>query len=534
MPFLLFQIIAFLIDPVTDRTNNPWGYLTYTSNPTGIFYPFGKPYEKLLNFIRFEDPYTMEGYAYVGLIAALVFAILLLIFLKRIAFFKFKKFLQVTEHTILNVFFWASIVALIISFGYPFKIRGYEHYLQYVGLLKQMRGIARFSWAFYYIINIVAFYKLYQWTSEKSIFIKRSILTLALLMIWFDAFYMIDPIHRAVNNQVPRLEDKENNLPENQWLKEIDASKYQAIITLPYFHVGSENIWMIHPSEIIGNVYIASMKTGLPTTSSVMSRTSISQTYKNISIVLEPYRKLAVLEDLKSTKPFLVLVIENELNRDEKLLLKQCKKLKDTPLFNVYELPYEALLNKTKEQYANALTAMNTTKTHTIDAFEYTDSIKTFVYNTYNEKVNLNKSKESYYLGRIIDYNLIYYDTLPNFTTEQEYTISFWMDNFTEDLYPRTSCVYECIDSTGASYNRKEFGMHTQLRTLDGNKALIENTINVKNKKDMVAITIWHYEIFSDKKMFKASDLLIRPTKDTLFKKDNGLIMLNTRTYLAE
>ena len=536
VPFLLFQLITLFIESASDRTNNPWGYLTYISNLAGVFYPSGKPYEKLFaTFIKPELPYTMEGYAYIGFVASVVLLILIGIFLKRIITFRFKYAIQITDNTLLNVFFWASIAALILSFGYPFKTRGNEYLLQYVGLLKQMRGIARFAWAFYYIINIIAFYKIYQWMSDKSSILKKAVLSIAVLFICYDSYYMAKPVSSVLNNRIPRIEDTENVLPENKWLTGINIDDYQAIITLPYFHVGSENVWMIRASEIIGHVYITSMKTGLPTMSSVMSRTSLSQTYKNLPVILEPYRPLQILKDLKSKKPFLVLAIENELNSDEKELLSKCKKLAETALFNVYELPFEKLENNSKNLYSKAQEQLYKTETHLINDYIYTDSLKTFVYNQYNPKANLNKTSENYYLGRILDYNLVFYDTLPNVTNEKEYTVSFWMDNFTEDLYPRTSCVLECIDSLGVSYNRTEFGMQTKIRTLDGDRALIEGVVNVKNSKDLFAITIWHYEIFDKEKMIKISNLLIRPSKDTLYK-TNGTksIIQNTREYLSE
>ncbi len=251
--------------------------------------------------------------------------------------------------------------------------------------------------------------------------------------------------------------------------------------------------------------------------------------------MLEPYRKLKILSDFKNEKPFLVIAIEKELNADEKGLLDKCKKLKETSLFNIYELPFEVLEHRCDSLYSTTIMKLNSNKTYVINGFQYTDSTKSFVYNAYNEKVNLNKTKDNYYLGRIVDYNLVFNDTLPNFRIEQEYTVSFWMNNFTEDLYPRTSCVIECIDSTGVSYNRTEFGMHTHIRTLDDNMALIECPINVKNKKDHLAITIWHYDIFDNKKILKISDLLIKPTKETLYRKnDDTSIMFNNRTYLAK
>ncbi len=536
VPFLLFQIIAFLIDNVHDRTNNPWGYLTYISNLAGIFHPYGKPYEPFYaSFIKTEDPYTVEGYAYIGIVASIVAVFIIQRFLTRIVLFQLKKIGSITDNQILNVFFWGSLVALMLAFGYPFVIRGYEHWLKYVGLLKQMRGIARFSWAFFYIINIIAFYKIYEWLSDKSSFQKKTVMSIALFLICYDAYYMSIGMEPVLNNRIPRLEDTNNSLPEDKWLTELNTSNYQAIITLPYFHVGSENVWMIRASEIIADVYITSLKTGLPTMSSVMSRTSLSQTYKNIQTILEPYRKLGIVADLKSKKPFLVLVREKEINGDERLLLSRCKKLKETSLFNVYELPFDALVHRVDSLYSNTLVLMNNTKTYPIDGFKYTDSVKTFVYNEFNKNANLNKSGDNYYFGRLKDYNVIFNEAPPNFSNEQEYTVSFWMNDFTKDLMPRTTFVIEGLDSLAASYNRTELGMQLGVRTLDGTKALIEGKVVIKHKYDHIAITIWHYEIFDEKVMLKIEDMLIRPSKDQLFRKnDSRSITYNDRTYLAE
>lgn len=533
LPFVLFQGIVFLIDNIKDRTNNPWGFTTYISNLAGVFYPSGRPYEKLYaTFIKPEYPLTPEGNSFIGFVATLVFSVMILVFVRYIVFFKLKKAFSLTAHPILSIFIWASVFALVLSFGIPFKFPKYTYLLDYAGLVKQMRGIGRFAWAFYYIMNIAAFYMLYQWIKERSAVLKKAVLTLALVIVCYDAYYMASPIQVILNNSVPRMDDRENLSNENKWVNEIQADKYQAIVTLPYFHVGSENIWMIHPSEIITGAYIASLKTGLPMVSTSMSRVSLSQTYKNLSIIWEPYRDLQILKDVADKKPFLVLVIEKELNEDEKRLLNLCKKIADTPVFSIYELSYETLAQRADSLYGNALSEFNSSKTHDIDGFRYTDSIKTFVYNSYDKKANLNTSKDSCFVGRMAEYNLMFFDTVPNFKQEQEYMVSFWIDDFTKDLYPRISCVVEVFDSTGASAAKTEFGLLHRIRLLDGNKGLIESPTTIKNKNDRLAITFWHYDVFDKKKLFRIRELLIRPSKDKLYKIYNDSITVNNRTYI--
>jgi hypothetical protein len=56
------------------------------------------------------------------------------------------------------------------------------------------------------------------------------------------------------------------------------------------------------------NRHIVSLKTGLPLTAVAMSRTSLSQTSKNIQLVLEPNEPLKILEEMPNKKPFLLMV----------------------------------------------------------------------------------------------------------------------------------------------------------------------------------------------------------------------------------
>lgn len=538
LPFLLFQVVIFLIDDVHDRTNNPWGYMAYLSNFSGVFYPLREmPYHSMLNhLVKPINPPSLEGYAYIGATAVIIFGFLIIIFLKRIIFFQFKKMYCITENKILNIFFWSAIFALLLSFGYPFIIKGCEGWLQHAGLLKQLRGVARFSWVFYYVINIIAFYKLAAWMAGKKAVLKNIVFAVALLLISYDAYYMSNPIAKALNNEIGELTDKKNVLPENRWLTELDINKYQGIIGLPYCHVGSENVWIAPQTEMIKDVFITSMKTGLPTTMVSLSRTSLSQTYKNLQIIQEPYRRLEIINDLKSKKPFLVLARESELNDNEKRILSECKRLTTTRSFDVYELDLEALNQRCDGLYSNAIKQMNSGKTFIIDGFQYTDSVKTFVYNGFEDRPNINSLKgKGCFEAKFKDYNVVFNDFIPNFKGEREYTVSFWMQNYTSDMFPRTTCVIEGIDSAGKSYNRNEFIVWQKTAIVDSGNALIEATINIKNKKDHLAITMWHYEITDERKMFCLDELFIRPTNETVYKsEDEQSIMYNNRNYLKE
>lgn len=534
LPFLVFKFIVFLIDVVDDRTNNPWGYLSFVSNLTGVFFPIDKPYASFLQTVLHPKYPDWEGQAFVGIVSTIVTIGIVLSIIFKLLKMQFKQVLQVTDHILLNSFFLAALVALLLSFGLPFTAKGGDILFNYAGLLKQMRGIARFTWVFYYVINIIAFYKIFQWTSNKKNGIQYFWITISVFFVCYDAYTMSIHKQDMFNNSIEQLADTNNQLPEDMWINEIDTDKYQAIITLPYFHVGSENIWMHTESEIVKDVFIASLKTGLPTTSLILSRVSLGQTYKNIQIVKEPYRPLEIVNDLKNTKPFLVLVRENELNANEHNLLKKCKKLMDTPRYTVYELEVSTLQHISDHLFDDVSEELSIAKTFDVDGFKYTDSIKSFVYDGFEN----NPSSNSFvgngcYEGRIKDFNILFKGKLSNCPPDSTYTISFWMDNFTTDVYPRSTVEIAFMDSTGRICGTDYFLPRNDFAVLDGNWALIESSFKLKNKIDHLTVTFWNENIVDDEKILRVDELLIKPTGLSIYKNSSSdKILKNNRTYI--
>lgn len=536
LPFLVFKFIVFLIDSVQDRTTTPWGYLSYVSNLTGVFFPIDKPYASVLQTLLKPKYPDWEGIVFIGIVSVVVTITIVFSIVFKLLRMQWRQLFQVTDNTLLNSFFLAALVALLLSFGLPFTIKGGDVLFNYAGLLKQMRGIARFAWVFYYVINIIAFYKIVQWTSNKKNIFKYFWMGLSLFFVCLDAYTMSINKQNMFNNSIEQLSDATNQLPSDKWFNELDTEKYQAIITLPYFHVGSENIWMHTESEIVKDVFIASIKTGLPTTSLILSRVSLGQTYKNIQIIKEPYRPLNILDDLKNNKPFLVLVRENELNDNERNLLKKCQKLYETPRYQVYELQVSALQQISDRLFEDVSEELRKAKTFDIAEFKSTDSIKSFVYDGFENNVSSHSFVgKGCYEGSIKKYNVLYKGTLPNWNADTTYSISFWMDNFTADLYPRSTVELAFADSIGFVYGTDYFSPGKSFNALDGNWALIERNFKLKNKTDQLIVTLWNENFVDDDNIFRADELLIKPTDANIYRNSTrNKIVKNNRTYVRQ
>jgi hypothetical protein len=173
-------------------------------------------------------------------------------------------------------------------------------------------------------------------------------------------------------------------------------------------------------------------------------------------------------------------------------------------------------------------------KTFDIDGFKYTDSIKSFVYNGFEN--NLSPGcfvGNGCYEGKIKDYNVLFKGSLPDFKADTTYTISFWMDNFTTDVYPRSTVEIAFLDSTGTVYGTDYFEAGKNFCVLDGNWALIERTFQLKNKADQLTVTLWNQNIVDDKKMFRADELLIKPNGISIYKNISiNKVFKNNRTYI--
>lgn len=530
VPYLLLNILLYLTDSVNDRTQYPWGFFEYLSSWAGVFFPYGKPYQNIVGHLYTPaQPPGWEGIAYIGAFAVCSFIALIVAFFLKILHGKFRELLAVTDKKILNIFFWASIAALLYSFGYPF-IWNKSVFVHYIGPLKELRTLGRFSWLFFYVMNIIAFYNLYQWLRNKNKILRYGLILVCFTLFSVDVYSFINNQQNTLDTHIKELADTQNNLPENNWLKHINIHQFQAIIPLPYFHVGSENVWIYSNLDILKYVFIVSLKTGLPTTAVWSSRTSLSQTYKNIELILEPYRPLQYINDLPDEKPFLVMAQPDKINKMEKYLLSKCKFLLQTPDYSLYKLSYSTLQHYTDSLYINTEKEFRKAKTYPIDNFYSTDSIKNFIHYDYEDQPNpISYNGKGAYTGNYSNYNVLYEGTIPDYK-DSNYIFSFWMYDFTTDLYPRGTVEVALRDSTGKLYKMDYTGPLHMLKALDGKWALLEQEVKIKHASDKIKITLWNTDVEKGKKVV-IDEFWLKPASTDIYRETANYIFKNNRYY---
>ena len=300
-------------DNVTDRPSVPGGFLTYRALWQGLF---SHPNSLIYNVLQWKTLQMfslMENVVYLGMATFVCFFIFI---------FKRK---TLEKNAALNAFLFASTPLFLLALGLPFIILDWEKYLTFTGALQQFRGVGRFAWVFFYVLNIFIFYKMaknYAW--------------FFILLAWVDVLYL----HREPLPVLP-ADFFTKQIQVTDFEQNIDWKKYQAILPLPYFNVGSEQFDINPEGYTLPYSFYFSIEKNIPCIGTQMSRTSFEQAYKLQRFgAFQNGEKPSYINDINK-KP--ILVIQNKKSVDKDTTYQQwngfmLKKLSENNVLRFYEL----------------------------------------------------------------------------------------------------------------------------------------------------------------------------------------------------
>lgn len=498
LPLILVQLIVGANNTITDRTTHPWGFFTYKANPATVFLPIHKPYATIMKQIGMKYDYEWEAFAFIGLVSLIGFIAGVYRMVIRIR--EKQQWWKVSENKLMSIFFWASVASLLLSFSIPFNL-GLMFLLDYLGPIQQLRALSRFSWLFYYVINILVFYGIFKLMKHG---ISMKILgILALLFLLYDGYLNVNQYAPRLNNRIPELDDTANSTPENAWVKIINPADYQAVLPLPYFHVGSENVWLESKCSSMQQSLIVSLKSGLPSMGVALSRTSISQTYKSLGLACIPVSPYQIKYDLPNKKP-LLLVVENcnELNTPEKNLVSQSSLVWQGPKFSLYHFPVgrlDSLAQKGQRLFNAEMQPLYVGQI---------DSTKVLFYNGF-ESNRLDKAFVGFgaFSGDIKNWNNLLNEKLKNGLPGDTCELLFWAKGFETDLFARS--IFEFVQKDGdqtVNYKYDQFQRYFCSLKDGWMRVRIPFILKTANDKVMLSVRnedLKHFQLVVD-------DLLIR------------------------
>jgi hypothetical protein len=206
----------------------------------------------------------------------------------------------------------SSLLLVVFSLGIPFSAPNMDWTNPYLGSAKQVRGLDRFAWMYFYVSNILLFYVLWNaslrlrtFSENKNKWVKTTMLVLPLLALYVDAWK-----HQWAERPVTHSFEIQADL-QNQ----SDLQRSQAILPLPYYHIGSDNFWLFPDTSFLERAEMASLANGVPNMGVRLLRTSLWQSLKSLQLVLKPCEVPKILDDIPTNEPISLFVDAKEEQR---------------------------------------------------------------------------------------------------------------------------------------------------------------------------------------------------------------------------
>jgi len=518
--FALLKSALIITDPMTDRPEYPHGLLSYGTTGIDIFTNEFSPYWNWLREkgITKDTRYGNNGsYAYTGIVSILTIcltigAILLLLLTKR------REQAGRVFRVVHPLWWFIAAEALLFSMGVPF-VWGMEWAFHHIGALRQFRTLSWFALLFYYVITAISVVLIFRGASYLSGTKKwlRQILIIIPFSIWCYESYTL-----ATHLQKKAWEgyygfDFFNSRLERNWNTFFDEHNlspgdFQAILYVPYFHVGSEKIWLSHSGWGFCVSLKAAYQLELPMADANMSRSSWSQTFKQVKVGAGPYAYKSLFHEAKDKRPFLLMHMEGEeLTPDERYLFQFADSIGVNSNLVTYALYPQKLAELEKKEWERIKTI-------------HVNSGEPYYYESFEE------SRDRYAIfGRGAQAAVTGKDTIiatidaRNWPADKLYEASAWF--LVNDLDYRTpSLMLKCMDTANVQLTRVDlhcgeakdtrgmwFRPNRYFKLPDGTAQI---TVNMHVTDDVV----WH----------RLDEVMIRAADDTVIMKDNGgRIMVN-------
>ncbi len=342
---LVIAIVMKLTDPATDRPVTPFNPMEANTHikqiVTSGYSPIWKAAERAGMIWKASD--GGEGFTYLGLVP--IGAILL--FWGLLALKKMKKWdagVQIGTTGFSPIWLFVAFSVLALSMGIPF-IWNMKWLMNYISFFKQFRALGRFSWIFYYVATIYGVVVLYS-IHRRIVAAGKPTYGFAMLTLALAVWSIEASGYMAMSRQVSRegaynfdLMISKHEQKWASWLSEqqYSATDFQAILVLKLYHIGSEKLWVGDGAWSNTLATRAGLQLHLPLVDVMMSRTSWSQTKKQVKIAGGPYADKPMLRELPNRKPFLLLRFnEDSLDADQSYLLSVSKPIGHFSQCDVY------------------------------------------------------------------------------------------------------------------------------------------------------------------------------------------------------
>lgn len=530
IPLGYLLVTTVLIDSIDDRPGLPWGFTFYTTRWESLLLPIDLPLGRIIDReIQDIDYVLAETRAYLGGVVILGGCFLLLRGLYQLLRRNTSSGNLKSDPTI-KYLLWSSIIILLYAACFPFKVFGGEWMTDYLGLLRQFRVLGRFAWVFFYVSNVAVLYYLFLVIQKiNSETLRKVVYGLVFSVLLIEG---IGYIFWEKYELIPRPETRaEFSQDDNPWTFSVPVEEYQAILPIPFFHIGSENFWYAPLGKHLHRTLWAGADHGLPVMGSFLGRTSISQTIKLIEAVAEPYRRPAILDDFPNDKPILVFVTKdayNHLGYRYRHVTRGLKQLYEDEFIILYELPLSTWEERVEKQSQQYRTEVDSSIIIPHGEIFSKDSLLNFVYKSYDDLDTTIAYQGGAKAFAAKEDHVVFDDTIPNQQNQERTVLSLW-SKMDIDLTPRTRMtITEYLPESGEVLQTVGGGFHEYIRSVDEGWMLIDYPFELKQTDSKVKVILRNSDMLYGT-YFYVDELQIRNASTRLYQKNENWRMVNNR-----
>lgn len=540
IPYLLIFLMMYFTDQVNDRSTYPYGFFVCKSAWEGVFLPLGnKFYFGFMNSWFRPDTVEWEGCNFIGntaswshifvygpfaslpflfhkslalFIVTLVFSFVVFFFLKR----KYRWHDLSGGNYTLNAFLWAGMVALLLSFALPMSVFPGLYYK--LGPMREIRGIGRLNWVFFFAANVAAFCFIIK--KIKISWLKIPLLIVAIAFTFFDGYKANKDTLRNLGRQEEFLKVSAD-LGKSPLNDPEFCRKYQALVSVPFIMVGSENIsYYSNDDELLAISLLASWNSGIPLVSSMLSRTSISQSVERAELLMGPYNhEKKWFDRITDTRPFLILTYRHnrELLPGEQSLMASA----DT-IYNSGQLILASITPAAwKKILSPVLPAVDSLNTDSVLFYESFDSLGT---------TDGYYDKGAFHCGPLKEPIRILEKPLNRFTdTSETYELSFWFSDIDEDALSRGTIEVVLLDQHDSVVYYEYPNIGQSVRQIDGHWAQFVFLIKASKPSAKLRLSVLHYELKHN--YFTIDRVMLKPMGRDVGAVSGKYIMFNNLYY---
>ena len=496
---ILFLTIASILDAATDRPKNPYGMSAYRTEVSDLFPFYGKINEVLSHWFPLRDSYT-EGYCYVSFLPFILLVIFIItkIFLSK----KQNIFTLIDLPKSLRFSFYASLICLSFAMGLHLLISN-NLILDILPQLKQFRGLGRFSWPFYYVAFIYASIILWKMVDKLHKPLIKYLIPIVVFAIWMAE---ATAYHNSFRKNVDTYSSGDLLSTQHTISDILDSSKYdisnfQAILTLPPSTEGGEKINLENNYHIKTRVLPFSYQTGIPLTTSIMSRVPISTTLNILKLSSSSYgEKNLKSPSLLDNRPFLIIIHRDYIEHFQNLL-DRSNIIGKSKFLELYSIEANRLMKR--ECYDVSLSSLDLATTK---HFESQDTLVHFEDFSDQDNMGMGNLRGSFFCVsgecEIVNFDI-------SEQTEKDIKLSFWY-KVIDDKSSVPSFIFKVYDSNGKVSISDDFrDWHMPRMEVYGNWVRFVRSYKIGSSAHKVNLVVHGKYAYIDNLLLKSENIAV-------------------------